>query len=269
MFDFLFFIYCGFIFIVVSILFMLNQFIIGLIVVLIGVAIGYKLYTKHTKKEIKQKEEHKVFLQKLHNLIYQHRGALASEKDKLTIIDSYGHKNYDNWFTMGILYFIDKVLINDLSISGRDWVSWNRDYVYKLIDDIAEAELKFIKNSRLPLVFKEDMTGVEYELFCKKILEEDNWSIQTTQTSGDQGVDLIAKQGNLTIAIQCKRSNSSIGNAAVQEIVAGANHYKTQYAIVVSNTFFTPQAKMLANTNRVLLLHHNDLNNLYSMLSNV
>ena len=82
----------------------------------------------------------------------------------------------------------------------------------------------------------------------------------TTKKSGDQGVDVIAKKGMITIAIQTKcYPNSVVGNAAVQEVVAGMSLYNAEKAMVITNSTYTASAFELANSNNVELWDKNDL----------
>ena len=48
-----------------------------------------------------------------------------------------------------------------------------------------------------------NMTGIEFEEYCKSILEEVGWEVEDTPTSGDQ-VDLIASIEDVRVCIQCK-----------------------------------------------------------------
>ena len=43
------------------------------------------------------------------------------------------------------------------------------------------------------------MDGIEYEQYCKTILENAGWEVEDTSTTGDQGVDLIASIENLRV----------------------------------------------------------------------
>ena len=36
------------------------------------------------------------------------------------------------------------------------------------------------------------MDGVQYEQYCKKILEDAGWEVEDTPITGDQGVNMIA-----------------------------------------------------------------------------
>ena len=102
-------------------------------------------------------------------------------------------------------------------------------------------------------------TGVDYERYCAARLSDDGWHVRMTPATGDQGVDLIATLGSLKVAIQCKFYNQSVGNKAVQEVVAGRIHVGANAAVVISNAGYTPGARALARSTGTLLLTHDDI----------
>jgi hypothetical protein len=186
----------------------------------------------------------------------KHREALASELDRHSYIDTYGNRNQEQWEQKARSYFINTVIRPMLNHSQNMLLDEELSGINLIIDSYALSALDSLhgKNG-----YHSKMSGTEYEKLCKRILEDEGWNVQTTKTTGDQGVDLIASKSNIKVAIQCKKSLSTIGNKAVQEIVSGAKHYHIFIPVVVSNADFTPQAKTLAFTNHVLLLHHNEL----------
>jgi len=80
-----------------------------------------------------------------------------------------------------------------------------------------------------------------------------------TQASGDQGIDVIATRDNVKAVLQCKKYSQPVGNAAVQEIIAGKQFEQADIAAVVSNNSYTQSAKQLANAAGVHLLHYAEL----------
>lgn len=103
------------------------------------------------------------------------------------------------------------------------------------------------------------MSGIEFENFIALIFKKLGYLTQITNTSGDQGIDIIAIKNNLRIGIQAKCYNSHVGNSAIQEVVAGKKYYNCQKVIVVTNNYFTNHALDLAKSNDVILWDRNIL----------
>lgn len=110
------------------------------------------------------------------------------------------------------------------------------------------------KNSSLTRKFEliDKMKGLEFEYYVADILKKQGYKrVSVTKATGDFGVDIIctAKKGKDRIAIQVKRYNSPLSGKAIQEVVAGARHYKATRSMVITNSTFTPKAKILAKSN--------------------
>lgn len=89
----------------------------------------------------------------------------------------------------------------------------------------------------------DSMDGAEFERYCAYLLEKNGFhNVSVTKTSGDHGIDVLAKRNNYTYAIQCKRFSSKVGNRAVQEAFTGRALYNANIAVVLTNNFFTDQA---------------------------
>ncbi len=97
------------------------------------------------------------------------------------------------------------------------------------------------------------MNGVEFEKFIAELFSKMGYESEITKASGDQGIDVIASKNGSSIGIQAKCYSSSVGNGAIQEAVAGKNHYRLDKAIVVTNNFFTEPAQQLAQSNSIIL----------------
>jgi HJR/Mrr/RecB family endonuclease len=96
-------------------------------------------------------------------------------------------------------------------------------------------------------------------VWLSKILEDlfRFWGfwVETTKTSGDQGVDLIIIKGGRRGAIQAKGyPGSTVGNKAVQEAHTGKTHYACDYAVVITNSTFTRNARELAGSVDCILI---------------
>jgi len=114
-----------------------------------------------------------------------------------------------------------------------------------------------IKKTSISTPLPED--GIDFEYWVADRLREYDWEAQVTQGSGDQGVDVIAGQGNLRIAVQCKLYQGSVGNKAVQETLSGMLFLDLDRGIVISTGKYTRSARELADKNKILLLSPEDI----------
>ena len=103
------------------------------------------------------------------------------------------------------------------------------------------------------------MSGQDFELVLKKYFEKKGYRVETTPTSNDYGADLVLHKGGIKTVVQAKRYKNSVGNSAVQEIVAAKAYYKAKKCLVITNSYFTKNAKNLAQVNGVELWDRNKL----------
>lgn len=107
--------------------------------------------------------------------------------------------------------------------------------------------------------------GLEFERECEGLLKEAGYVVERTSSSGDFGVDLVARKNGLTYAIQCKDYRIPVGVSAIQEASAGRLHYLADCAIVVAQSSFTSQARRLAESNSVLLIGPSQLSQMQDL----
>ncbi len=139
----------------------------------------------------------------------------------------------------------------------------DRDRIYSLIETAAVSVPAYPENLDISNV----ATGVDYERHCAAILEAAGWTTKLTKGSGDQGVDIVAVRHNWRVVLQCKFYHGQpVGNKAVQEVISARLYEGAKAAAVVSNAAFTKSARRLANSGKVLLLHHDELPSLEQRL---
>jgi restriction system protein len=90
------------------------------------------------------------------------------------------------------------------------------------------------------------MTGEEFEKIIKQIFEKYGYNARLTKKSKDQGGDLIADNYFESIAIQCKRWDKIVRVGAIMEAHTAKDVYRTNRAMVVTNSYFTDDAIKLA-----------------------
>jgi restriction system protein len=106
------------------------------------------------------------------------------------------------------------------------------------------------------------MSPKAYEQYCADRLAENGWKVRVTKASGDQGADIVCEAVGKRLVVQCKLYTGSVGNAAVQEVIAAREFEQSNLAAVVSNAVYTNSAKQLGSTARVYLLHHDEIKDL-------
>ena len=107
------------------------------------------------------------------------------------------------------------------------------------------------------------MEGHDFEYYCADLLRKNGFeNVEVTKGSGDHGIDILAEKDGITYAIQCKCYSSNIGNAAVQQAHTGKSIYKKDIAVVLTNRYFTAQAKEEAAVLGVKLWDRDKLNSM-------
>lgn len=109
------------------------------------------------------------------------------------------------------------------------------------------------------------MTGTAFEHYCASVLSDNGFiEVHVTKASGDYGADILAMKDQIRYVIQCKRSESSIGVQAIQEVLGSRSIYKCHVGVVLTNNYFTENAKKLAEANNILLWNRDVLNKMAS-----
>lgn len=98
-------------------------------------------------------------------------------------------------------------------------------------------------------------TGYDYEEYCCGYLKKHGYKrVIQTPKSGDHGIDIIAVKHRKKYAFQCKYYENKIGNRAVQEAYTGCNFYDCDIPVVITNSTFTRNAIIEADTLGVELM---------------
>ena len=106
-----------------------------------------------------------------------------------------------------------------------------------------KERMKYLRSSLYDI---DHMEGTEFEEWAKAWYEQMGYEVDTTPSSNDYGADLLAYNDKESIAVQCKRYAGKVGVSAVQQILGATAYYKTDRGEVITNSFFTAQARTLA-----------------------
>lgn len=143
-------------------------------------------------------------------------------------------------------------------LEGMEW-----ERIYQLSEKIYfqvlvkrfRTTLEKFDPTRFVTIYTVDaLSGYEFEDFLGTLLTAIGFSVQVTKRSGDQGADLFAEKFGKKIVIQAKNYRDSVGNSAVQQVLAAKAFYSCDEAMVITNSRFTPSAKELASSTGVQLV---------------
>ena len=189
---------------------------------------------------------------------------LSVKRRQMEVIGEYGDIDRARWLAETVKFSTrNPVVVNSVNTLQQidDEFGFGVDWFDFAAMIVAESVIA-VRN--LPSV--SDGDGIAYERLCATLLENAGWLVRHTPTTGDQGVDLIAKYGRITAAIQCKNTAQPVGNSAVQEVYAGRAFYEASIAIVVSVNGYTPSAIQLSRRLDVLLVSSDSLLSLHHLV---
>ena len=109
--------------------------------------------------------------------------------------------------------------------------------------------------------------GFGFEQLLGGIFIKAGYKVIVTKKTGDQGADLIVEKGGISTAIQAKKYTGSVGNKAVQEIVAAMKYYDCDKSMVITTGEFTKGARALADRNKVQLIGKDKIDDLFYIIS--
>ena len=199
---------------------------------------------------------------KLRSALSHHEDALIRRRAQLLHRDTYGNLDDARW-TKEIDRFLYGTLWPKLGSLEQKAFAARR----AKLANIARAQIdKIAATKSVFREFSEALGPAGFELFCAEELRRNGWDSHVTKGSGDQGADVIAQKRGMRLVVQCKLYSRTVGNKAVQEVVAARAHEGAHAAAVVTNSNFTLPARELAATNGVLLLHYSDLDSLDGLI---
>ncbi len=99
----------------------------------------------------------------------------------------------------------------------------------------------------------DEMDGRMFEQLLLKHFHKLGYKAKVTSDYADYGADLLLVKDNTKYVVQAKRWKQKVGVKAIQEAVASIKHYKADRGIVITNSFFTSNARELAKSNGIEL----------------
>ncbi|WP_061860152.1 restriction endonuclease [Priestia megaterium] len=117
---------------------------------------------------------------------------------------------------------------------------------------------KALLKADMPYIDK--MDGRQFEVYLQILFRHLGYHPEITKQSGDFGADLVMERDE-KIVVQAKRYGykNRVSLSAVQEVYGAKAYYRANQAWVVTNSYFTKQAKELAAACDVKLVDREDL----------
>jgi restriction system protein len=120
---------------------------------------------------------------------------------------------------------------------------------------------KTYRLSRSGIAELDKLEGQDFEKYLELLFRKLGYKVKRTPYRGDYGADLIIQKDGVQTVVQAKRYKRSVGVKAIQEAVTAKEYYKCSQAMVVTNSYYSQQARKLAKANRVRLWDRNELVN--------
>lgn len=222
-----------------------------------------KIIRESETQELTYEEElEEELIEELEAILKKEIKVISTAYRKSVTSNSFGKKNYDK-FVPELLEFLEdnSNVLKELGEYHDDpdpQISMGEESINLLISRIEEDIEKLNSDSE----YSEDMDPFKYEHYCASEFNKTGWEAKATQGSSDQGVDVKATKGGITLVAQCKKFAKPVGNKAVQEVVAGMKYYEANKGVVIAPNGFTNSAEKLAEANKIKLIHHDEIKDL-------
>jgi restriction system protein len=103
------------------------------------------------------------------------------------------------------------------------------------------------------------MEGWRFEEYLGELFRSQGYEVRVTPKTRDFGADIIITKNGSKTVVQAKRYGTAVGLEAVQQAYGSVNYYEAAAAWAVTNNYFTPAAKTLAQVNNVRLIEREEL----------
>lgn len=153
--------------------------------------------------------------------------------------------------------------------------SFDRDFVENttIFENMesSEPQMKAIDES---LVFSDEVSsektngwtklnGIEFDNQVAKLLAAKGFNqVRLVLNSIDQGTDILAEKSDIPYYFRCQDSLELVGTQVIRDIITGNKDHEALKLVVVTNNFFTAEAKELAMEVNVMLWNLDSLSEL-------
>ena len=153
-------------------------------------------------------------------------------------------------------YFLLLILVAGLLISYSESVEYILYIIGALI--LINIMLRLRRYIKYKLSHLDTMTGLEFEKYVAKYLRKEGFETQLTEKY-DLGIDIVAIKDGVRYGVQVKRHKGVVGANAVRQAVTALNLYDCNRAMVITNSYFSKSAIILARSNACFLIDRDSI----------
>lgn len=112
------------------------------------------------------------------------------------------------------------------------------------------------------------LSGTEFEIICKQLVEKMGFVAEMTKTTGDGGIDIVAYNYQPLLSgkyiIQCKRYSGSVGEPIIRDLYGVVTSERANKGILMTTGTFTAPAIRFAEGKPLELIDHSKLDDLFN-----
>jgi restriction system protein len=98
------------------------------------------------------------------------------------------------------------------------------------------------------------MNGIEFENWVADLFRRGGFQVESTQASGDHGVDLWVSRNHCLSIVQCKRWDSAVGEPILRDLYGAMMSANAKSGCLVTTGSFTAQAQRFAHGRPLCLI---------------
>lgn len=110
------------------------------------------------------------------------------------------------------------------------------------------------------------LSGVEFELLCKNLIDKMGFVTEITKASSDGGIDIIAYSNKPMISgkyiVQCKRYSGNVGEPIIRDLYGVITAERANKGILITTGSFTKAATQFAENKQIELINGYELSKL-------
>ena len=190
-----------------------------------------------------------VWPDRMQDQINLHSATLLEKRSSLSIRDDYGEWDKSAWFAERDSFLDRFVFTDDIHLAGldRSHFSSEMELMLDALDSGTIAQGYTIGN-------QSDFAG-----FCQSQFRELGFAVRSIPDPGDDGEEMIAERGDLSITVHCKNVARPVGARSIEIALSRKRHNSTTEAVCVSASGFSPEAQEVALSVNVHAVHAEDL----------